>query len=319
MDIKTIVFLCVELLNAVPVLACCSDGDCATFNSCLAFSCSGGSCDPAVNDPGSCLVVDVCGACSFCNYLGACEPTGACVPAPGPACASNGSCSASIPSCGTSVSGVDNCGNVCTVTGPICAVPPPPTPPPATPPVVPSCAPSSLCGTVYARENPVLPLRYMVLELRDNLGRLIRESHTDGFGNYAFNGLSGFYFVAPVLDRTWNAFPGQAYLSDSDRKDFLVGGVPVTLTVSGKPGSFVLLTKVPITTPTPPAVPSNIATYSSTVDTNNVATLKVPGGVLYYVTCWVSKPEGWVKTASVAVPGTPANPQTLLSTMCPAS
>lgn len=48
-----------------------------------------------------------------------------------PACVSNGSCSASAPACGTTTSGVDNCGNACTKQGVAC-------PPPAQPPVAPT-------------------------------------------------------------------------------------------------------------------------------------------------------------------------------------
>ena len=40
--------------------------------------------------------------------------------APGGGCVPNGSCSAPNPACGTTTTGVDNCGNPCSKTGPPC-------------------------------------------------------------------------------------------------------------------------------------------------------------------------------------------------------
>lgn len=84
-----------------------------------------------------------CNATSYTTTQVACVPNGSCS-APTPACGttttgvdncgnsctktgaacsctSNGSCSAPAPACGTTTSGVDNCGNVCTKTGGTCA------------------------------------------------------------------------------------------------------------------------------------------------------------------------------------------------------
>lgn len=47
-------------------------------------------------------------------------------PSPPPVCIPNGTCSGTIPACSTSGPGTDNCGNPCTLLGPVCSPPPPP-------------------------------------------------------------------------------------------------------------------------------------------------------------------------------------------------
>ena len=144
------------------------------------------------------------------------------------------------------------------------------------------------------------------MELRNDKGTLIASVKTQSGGSYSFGpaGLAAAknYIVHPVVDRGQSANPMHVSIrqlpATGAGADFSIRGVPATITVYAKPGTFVLLKPgsgygsgylgtTPLLPPTIKVGSSDY--YSSVVGTGGSVKIQVPGNFSYYLTCWSSQ------------------------------
>lgn len=282
---------------------CCPSG---TFCCASGVCCSPGTICTNVNGPWECVLpspppcVPDC-SCAATTPIGSTCSDGCSGSCAGTMCVSNGSCSAPTPTCSMTTTGVDNCGTACTRTGPACP-----------------CGVGFVCGKTYSYEYPALPLKGIVVEMHDEAGKIIGAKKTAADGSYSF-AATGSRFLQVACDRTQFAHPSQKFVLAGEQADFNVAVVPAILTVtSAHKGAFVALTTLPIMGIMPPdtMAGSPISMYSSVTNQEGKTTFKIPPGFPLYITCWYLSGTTWPRTASVLIPGTPAQPQTTLSASC---
>lgn len=199
-----------------------------------------------------------------------------------------------------------------------CAVAPPPPPPPP-------CG-SHICGRVNKAENPIDPLRDIVVELRTAGGEILRTTETDDDGTYRFSSPpAGTYHVAVVNGRNQVSIPNQTLVTVGQQANFLMRGVPAQLMIAGRPGTFALVTPTAYTPPNPPTINQTTGqvphVYSATTGLNGSAKVDVVRGA-YFLSCWeLAECHGerrYIKTYPQLVnSGSILEPQTEASTSCP--
>jgi len=193
-----------------------------------------------------------------------------------------------------------------------CGIIPPPPPGPPGPPPIGACKSGNICGTITAAENPTQPLQYIAVQLRDVNGKVIKTALTDGTGQFTFGSLTGGpFYVFPAVDRTEASIPNQIQSFPSGNKAlFSVSNVPATLTFSqNAPGTVILVTTSTYVGNSPPplgAGGSGLLSFSSIVDKNGQAVIKVPGRTgssPYKFTCW--EPAASANAGYVRKPAAP--------------
>lgn len=193
----------------------------------------------------------------------------------------------------------------CTTLGPsygcCCYVntpPPPPPPPPPSP-----CGPNALCGSIHAMEDPTIALPGIYVQLRDMQGNALSNILTGADGSYSFGLLTAgdAYWIDLILGDNESAQPSRvsAIVPTASTRDFLVIWVPVKITLHGSSGTFVALTRDPVTTYAPPRVG-----VTGVIDDSGQITLKAPS-YLNYATFWSRDPVtgSYVKGTSQALGG----------------
>ena len=172
-------------------------------------------------------------------------------------------------------------------------------------PPAPSCNALAICGTVRAAESPNPLLGGIPIELHDNLGRILRSQKTASNGTYRFLAADGLvlnntYAVSPVVQRMQSPiplqFPAVNLPSTGIVADFKIHGVAGNFKVTGTPpGSFILISTAGYAGANPPSItPSNAVGsgfYSAATGLDGTATVFVPAGVSYYLTCWLAQPS----------------------------
>lgn len=163
----------------------------------------------------------------------------------------------------------------------------------------------------------------IVVEMRDQMGKVKQTVKTNEVGHYRFTGVTiQPHFVTPAMDRTWAAQPNQATAIEGDQKDFKVRGVPVVITVTtAKPATFTLLSVSTISAANPPNVDMTATNQQPLISAvsgrDKIARLRAPADSAWYLTCWTEQSGRYVRTDSVRVPGTPGNPRTQIAMSCP--
>jgi hypothetical protein len=233
--------------------------------SCASSTCVGNTCH------------DGCGG--NCSGTLNCAP-----PPPPPSCVPNCSCAAST--CLGNVC-ANGCGGNCAGTL-NCSPPPPPPPPP------PPCG-FGICGQVSALEAPLVNLKDVVVELRNAEGIHLQSVKNDPVAGYLFPAPPpGSAYLSVAVDRHQIAVPPLIrHVKIGNKYDFTVRGVPASVIVNEKPGTFIIVTTAPLVSgpPTIDQTSGHVPTaFSSTIDLNGIRTLKIPAGH-YYLTCWRPEPS----------------------------
>ena len=165
-----------------------------------------------------------------------------------------------------------------------------------------------VCGNVTSAELAGVPLPNIVVELRNADGSLTsstQTTRTDANGYYSFatgNSLGSVFFVNLSVDRTQVAAPlsqkaDNSLSGSSVKRDFVVRGIPATLSfIDNPPASLILVTTFTVTSPSTSLPPSlngfNTESYATTVAADGSASLAVPPGRLFYYTCWTPLASG---------------------------
>ncbi len=141
------------------------------------------------------------------------------------------------------------------------------------------------------------------MELRNSRGKIIKAVPTVA-GSPAYTFTSSInsdttYYVAPVVERTQFALPAQQAVyvfpaGGSALANFQVRGIPATLTISGTPGSVVMVSTFAYTSGTPPPMGAGSQTksnfYTAVIEANGQIKIKVPGDQPYWLKCWNAEP-----------------------------
>ncbi len=161
-----------------------------------------------------------------------------------------------------------------------------------------------VCGYVRSAESNTVVLKNVPVELRNQDGGLLLTRHTNASGYYGFTGVptGRQYIVNVVADRLQAPNPIKRVLptlpaTGSGDNDFEIRGWPAIITVTGKPGSTVLLSAgQAYTNPLTPRYDytevnlSNTALKKrylmATLDQSGKTKMSVPGHSPYYLTCW---------------------------------
>ena len=264
---------------------------------------------PCVPD-GSCTgPTPACGATGpgTDNCGDACSINGPVCPPPPPACVPNGTCTGAVPACGTAGPGMDNCGNVCTIIGPAC------------PPSVGPCPAGTICGNVSASEDGTLLADISIL-LRNPAGQIVQSTRTDNQGDYSFAVADdATYNVHPGIGRRQVSTPSFLPLARTFAGNFQVRGVPAHVRMAGlAPGTFVLFSTASYAAPnapsTYPGMPDQY--WSASANADGTLATDLPGGHVYYATCWIPNNSKWVKSSSTIVSHLALVPETFATAAC---
>jgi hypothetical protein len=169
-----------------------------------------------------------------------------------------------------------------------------------------ACGGLSVCGTISAAEGANPTLAGVPVELRDSWNKLLATQKSDSNGYYRFNGLTQNvnYYIAPAVTRTETAMPIRSAVVNlppvGSLSDFKIRGWPATINVIASPaGSLVLVSTfdyVASGATIPPTLAAGASTSSffsaTTVGSDGIASLLVPSGHIYYMTCWLAQASG---------------------------
>jgi len=175
--------------------------------------------------------------------------------------------------------------------------------------------PTMICGAVTAAEGGA-SLPGVPVSLRDAQGTLMATRKTDSSGNFSFSTSDGLtpsstYYIVPTVGRTQSAVPFEYPIPNLQPAgafaSLQIRGMPANLQLSGAtPGTSILISTASYAGSNSPTVsPSagNAGFYTAMVTTAGTATVPVPAGYSYYVTCWLAQASG----ASVTYARDPAN------------
>lgn len=189
--------------------------------------------------------------------------------------------------------------------------------PPA--PVVGPCPAGTICGSVKSQEDSTL-LTGMILNLKDSSGHVINTTKTNALGNYSFSvPTNNPYYVSVALNRNQNASPPFSSLTQTFSTNFAVRGVPARVSFTGLPkGTFILLTKTVYNSNRAPSINATTTQdyYSKVVGTGAVATLDIPGGSPYFITCWEPSGTNFNVSRSTLLAASDVIPQTNVIGAC---
>ena len=184
---------------------------------------------------------------------------------------------------------------------------------------------TNLCGRVFKGDLGAAaqdPLEDIIVELRDSNGVVVQTAMTAADGLYSFASSPANAYLTVSAGRNQVASPGRRTAAPGNQyHDFTLSGVPARITVTGPPGTFVLIT--PAGAPfyaTPPTIDFRAGTtpppvYSGAIGLSGQADIRVPRGA-YGLTCWepveTSGQTQYVRAPSsgvMAVPGGVLEPQ----------
>lgn len=215
-------------------------------------------------------------------------------PPPPPACVPNGSCVGPIPSCGSTTSGLDNCGNACAINGLPC--PPPP-------PVIGTCGIGLICGTVKSPEGILLGGIRMLLRNAAS-SQVVKSVMTDAQGQYTMALPAGRYTIGPAIGRNQLASPAASNVVVTFASDFTITGIPGRVNMSELiPGTFVLFSEQVYGEVNPPSIHAGSNTHyvMTTANSEGRISVSLTSGSTYFATCWKPTGHTFTKTQSFEV------------------
>lgn len=193
-------------------------------------------------------------------------------------------------------------------------------------PPPPHCAPGTICGDLHAAEQNTLAIPNWPVYLYDQSGNPKQNIRTDGAGHFVFPALTPTAYIVKVgTGRNMATNPAQQGMQPANivsNGAVTIRGVPALITVTGEPGTFVLITTSAYAGGGPPPLDSigSLIIYDATIGTDfKTPVTHVRGGNAYSYVCWKVQSSGsFQRTLSQPInAGNPVWPMDQFMAACP--